>query len=96
MASAQNNPTSFSGTITSGGVAQQAVAASSDRNWLYIQNVSDTTMYVGFGVVALASQPSIQLAAGASITFVRTTFMPTGAISVIGATTGKGFTILIA
>lgn len=83
-----------SGTITTGGTAQQAAAARSNRQYVLIQNVSDTTMWVNFGVVAVANQPSIQLVAGASLELGgHTGVVPDEYISVIGATTGKAFVI---
>lgn len=81
-----------SGTITSGGTAQEIMAsAQAGREYLFIQNNSDTTMWVNFGVVAVASQPSIRLLTGES--FEMSSGYVTGeSVSVIGATTGKTFT----
>lgn len=83
-----------SGTITAGGTAQTAAAAKAYRKYLLIQNISDTTMWVNFGITAVANQPSIQLVAGASLELGGNTGVcPNGLISVIGATTGKAFVI---
>jgi hypothetical protein len=87
--------TDGSGTITSGGAAQTAAPANPGRQYLLLQNVSDTTMWVNIGVTAVANQPSIQVVAGAALEFSAggTGVVPTGLISVIGATTGKAFTL---
>lgn len=87
--------TDHSGTITLGGTAQTAAGANGGRQYLLLQNNSDTTMWVNIGVTAVATQPSIQVVAGASLEFAgpSTGVVPTGLISVIGATTGKTFTL---
>jgi hypothetical protein len=83
--------TDRSGTITAGGTAQQAAAANPARRYLVLQNVSDTVMWYNFGATAVANQPSFSLAAAARVEWSGQ-FIPTGLISVIGATTGKAFT----
>lgn len=83
--------TDRSGTITAGGTAQQAAAANTSRRWLFFQNVSDEVMWIDFGAEAVADQPSIKVAAGSAYENPPH-FCPTGAVSVIGATTGKAFT----
>lgn len=85
-----------SGTITSGGNAQTALAASdaARRQYIYIQNVSDTDMWFNTnGTTAVASQPSFLVKANGSSWESPPNFCPQGAVSVIGATTGKGFII---
>lgn len=83
-----------SGTITSGGTAQTAAAARQDRRYLLLQNCSDTDMWVNFGTTAVATQPSIKVVAGASIEFSAAQGVcPRGLVSVIGAVTGKIFTL---
>ncbi len=82
--------TDRSGTITTGGTAQQIMAANAARRYLFIQNNSDTGLWYNLGVTAVASQPSIFLAAGASYENPAH-FCPSGLVSVIGATTGKIF-----
>ena len=81
-----------SGTITSGGNAQTALTDNDARTYLFILNVSDTTMYVNFGVTAVADSPSIPLLAGAALTF-EGAYVPGDYVSVIGATTAKKFII---
>lgn len=80
-----------SGTITSGGTAQTIAAADSTRIGFLIQNVSDTDMYVNFGAVAVAGGTSLKLVSGAGYE-TPSTLAEKGAVSVIGATTGKAFT----
>lgn len=83
--------TDRSGTITAGGTAQTAAAANLARRYLVLQNVSDTIMWYNFGATAVANQPSFSLPAGARVEWSGQ-FIPTGAISVIGGTTGRAFT----
>src|SRR5688572_2418584 len=90
--------TNRSGTITSGGTSQQLAAANTARKYLYILNISDTIFWINFGTAAVADSPSIPLKAatsdgaadGGSITF-DSSFVPSAAIHIIGATTGKKF-----
>lgn len=83
--------TDCSGSITSGGTAQSLVASNSTRKYLFIQNSSDTTMWINFTTTAVANQPSIQLTAGSSFV-MEGMFVSTEAVSTIGATTGKVYT----
>lgn len=84
--------TDGSGTITAGGTAQTIFALNAARKYLAIQNQSSDVLWVNFGVTAVASEPSIQLPAnGGSITY-ESNFVPSGSVSVIGATTGDAFT----
>lgn len=83
--------TDRSGTITAGGAAQTAAAANPARRYLILQNVSDTIMHFNFGVTAVASQPSLLLAVGATVVFAGP-IVPTALLSVIGPATGKGYT----
>lgn len=83
--------TDRSGTITLGGTAQTIMDELTSRHYLLIQNTSDTAMWFNIGVVAVASQPSLYLAAGDSFE-CNGSFIPNGFVSVIGATTGKIFT----
>lgn len=81
--------TDRSDTIDTGGAAQQVAAANASRRYLLFQNHSDTDMWINFGADAVASQPSIKIAAGVAYT---PTFVDTRAISVICATMGKAYT----
>ena len=81
-----------SGTITSGGAAQTAVAENLARSYLFIQNVSAADLWFNVGVTAVATQPSIRLASGASIAY-DAGFVPRQLVSIIGATTAQAFVI---
>lgn len=87
--------TNYSGTITLGGTAQTVIAANSSRRYLLIQNISDTALWVDFGATAVQDQPSVKLAAdsgsGGGFLVFEGNFVPTTALSIIGATTGKKF-----
>lgn len=76
--------------ITLGGTAQTVESAGRVRKFFLFQNISDTTMWVNFGVTAVGDLPSIQVVAGASLIFDGS-FVPTGNVSVMCATTGKKF-----
>lgn len=80
-----------SGTITSGGDAQDAVGNNDSRRYLIFQNVSDTDMWVRFGHDAEADSPSLLVAAAATMIF-QGGYVPTGRLSVLCASTGKAFT----
>jgi len=83
--------TSASGTITTGGAAQVLVAASATRKGFIFQNTSDTDMWIGLGVAAVASQPCLKILADEKIAFSGPD-APVTAINLYGATTGKTFT----
>jgi hypothetical protein len=83
--------TDRSGTIATGGTAQQVMAVNHNRRGILFQNVSDTDMWVDFGATAVADSPSIKVAAGLALPFMGS-FMPTQYMSVICATTGKKYT----
>lgn len=83
--------TDGSGTITTGGSAQQIFAANTDRRYLLIQNVSTANEWINFGTSATESEPSIQLVPGGSFEF-DAGFVDTELVSIIGATTGQAFT----
>lgn len=84
--------TDKSGTITTGGTAQTAAAANTARKYLLIQNPSTAPGSLWFSTVttAVAASPSVELVPGAS--YESGLFCPTGAVSIIGATTGQAFT----
>lgn len=81
-----------SSTVTTGGTAQQIAAANTTRTYLLIQNVSTASLWVNVGVVAVQNQPSILLPANGGSVVWEDNFIPTGAVSLIGATTGQAFT----
>ncbi len=83
--------TDRSGSITTGGTAQQLMAANSSRKYLFIQNVSAADLWINFTTTAVADSPSIKLASGNAF-FMESSFVSTEAISIIGATTGQKWT----
>ncbi len=82
--------TNRSGSITTGGTAQQLMAANSSRKYLFVQNISSGDLWINFTTTAVQDQPSLKLASGASF-FMEGTFVSTELISIIGATTGQKF-----
>lgn len=81
--------TDRSGSITTGGTAQQLAAANSARKSLTIQNISDVDMWVNEigGTAAADTAGSWKVTAGSA--FAVST---NRAISIVAATTGKKFT----
>lgn len=84
--------TDRSGTITTGGTAQQAMAANATRKYLLIQNSSDTAMWFNFTTTAVADSPSFYLSPNGGSFVQEGSFVSTEAISIICATTGKKWT----
>ncbi|MCC6315347.1 MAG: hypothetical protein IT337_15190 [Thermomicrobiales bacterium] len=82
--------TSRSGTITSGGTAQDLAAANASRRGFAIQNLSTGDLYFNTEATAVAGQPSFKIAAG-QLYETPIHAVPTGAVSIIGATTGQAF-----
>lgn len=90
--------TDKSGTITAGGTAQVLAAANPARRYFLVQNASVGTLWVSPDTTAVAGSPSIALKAcavandgsGGALIF-DSLFVPTSAISIIGATTGQAF-----
>ena len=76
--------TDRSGTITTGGVAQNAMAANPARHQWNVYNNSDTAMTVS--VIGTASATSVSLVPGGLANGKET-----NAVSVFGPTTGKAF-----
>lgn len=91
--SAINGIADKSGTIAVGGTAQDAVGANTGRQYLLVQNLDGAAdLWVNFGAnAAVATAGSILLKAGGSITF-EDRVVPSGRVSVVGATTGHKFT----
>jgi hypothetical protein len=86
--------TDRSATIAAGGTAQEAAPANAARVYLLIQNPGTAPGPIWFaaGAIAVAASPSIELAPGQAWESPAS-FCPTGAISVIAATTGATVTI---
>jgi hypothetical protein len=83
--------TDRSGSIATGGVSQQVAAAQSTRAYLIFVNCSDTTMWINFGVDAVADQPSIPVVAMGSYVF-EASFVSTQALHVICGSNAKSYT----
>lgn len=78
-----------SGTLTTGGTAQVAFIANSNRSYLMVQNpiAATETLFVNIAATASTSAASYELAPGGSITFQAGT-APIAAVSVNAVTTG--------
>jgi hypothetical protein len=80
-----------SGTVTTGNTAQVLIPANPGRVGLIFQNTSAGDLWINvFGTATLAS-PSLKVPTNGTVQFADMN-MPTGAISVIGATTAQAFT----
>lgn len=79
-----------SGTLTAGGTAQNAAASNTSRQGFIIQNNSSGSLWFSTLTTAVQSQPSIQLMPNAYYEFP-STGVSTGAVSIIGATTGQAW-----
>ncbi|NBW20326.1 MAG: hypothetical protein EBR82_71400, partial [Caulobacteraceae bacterium] len=91
-----NNPngtlTTRFGSVTTANTAQITTAVTNtSRKYLLAQNISTATVTIGIGFSPTTTQ-GIQLTAGAGLTF--DSFVPTGAVYWLGATTGAAYTIL--
>jgi hypothetical protein len=82
--------TTRSSTITTGGTSQQVAASNTSRKYFVIQNISDTAMYLGVGYTPTTTTGLLLSANGGGMIF-ETSFIPTQAINVLCATTGKAF-----
>lgn len=83
--------TDRSGTITTGGSSQLVLPINLTRRYLFVQNVSDTTMWCNFTTAANTNQPSFTLIANASF-IMENESISTEAINCTGTVTGKAFT----
>lgn len=83
--------TDGSGTITTGGVAQQIFASNSAREYFFIQNNGGQALWINFGTTAVQNQPSIRIDPGSSYESP-SHFVSNESVSVIGPTTGQTFT----
>lgn len=84
----------ISGTITTGGTAQTLAAANPTRHGCVIQNLSSGDLWINdMGGTAVASQPSIKVAAGAQYICGSGggRWAPGSAMSIIGATTAQAY-----
>ena len=83
-------PTDKSGTITTGGTAQVAIALNANRRGFVIQNLSAGDLWWNDVGAATAASPSFKIVAGQGYESIAGN-CPTTAISIIGATTGQAF-----
>lgn len=87
--------TDGSAAVTSGGTSEEVFPANARRLWLFIQNLSDTDMYVRFGTHASASFGSIKLPGNNTTPLnLDGTFIPMESVHLFCATTNKQFTAL--
>lgn len=86
--------TDASGTTVTANTSQMALNSNPNRKYLLFQNVSDTDMYINFGVAATsAGAGSLWIQAlGGSIVF-EDFACPTDSINVICSAAGKAYTI---
>lgn len=82
--------TDIGGTITLGGTAQTLAVKNGGRVGFWIQNQSSGDLYVSTVATAVADRTSLRIPAGALYENMAGV-CPTGAISIIGATTGQAF-----
>ena len=78
-----------SGAIGAPATAQQVFAQNAARKYLFILNISDTDMWINFGVNAVADQPSIKLVANGG--YFEPLVPSDQAVSIICASAGKKF-----
>lgn len=83
-------PVNRSGTITTGGSAQQLAAANTARKGLGVQNQSSGSLWIYELGTATLAQPSWEIKAGETLVLDNGS-ASTAAISIIGATTGQAF-----
>jgi hypothetical protein len=93
-------PSNGAATVTAGttsatpSTSAQALASNTSRQYLLIQNISDTDMYFNFGASATTSHLLVK-SGGAGISF-ESGFVPTDAVNVICASASKSYYILSA
>ena len=81
-----------SGSITSGGTAQQVCAQNLNRKYLLFQNQSTHSMYIDFGTLAVNGQPSILILPNGSYEMDGyNAVVNTSSVSVYGGTTSDAF-----
>lgn len=83
-------PSNMSGTITTGGTAQQIAAANADRRGGWIQNNSTSDLWLNDLGTATIGGSSLKIPAGGYYEFPATG-VPTGALSIIGPNTGQAW-----
>ena len=84
--------TDRSGSITLGGTAQTIAPVNTRRTYILVQNISDTAMWLNLGATATAGAGSLLLTANGGSYAAEGSAIPSGAVSILCATTGKEFT----
>jgi hypothetical protein len=79
-------------TSSSANTSAQALASNSSRQYLLIQNVSDTDMYFNFGAAATADHMFVAKSGGGIV--FESGFVPTDAVNVICSVASKKYYIL--
>ncbi|MGU3286442.1 hypothetical protein [Methylobacterium mesophilicum] len=82
--------TSRSGTIAAGGTSQPLMPANTSRRGFVIQNQSPGDLYINGLATATADQNSLKISSG-DYYETQINHVGTGALSIIGATTGQAF-----
>lgn len=87
-------PNDASGTVATGGTAQDALAANKGRVYLFIQNLDAAEdLWVNIGATAAVATPgSLLIVAKGSLVYEAEVCV-TGRVSVIAATTAHPFTL---
>lgn len=80
-------------TITTGGVAQNALEAAPDRKGFALQNLSAGDLWWSESATAVVGEPSFRLPAGAYYETPPGVHVLSKAVSIIGATTGQAFAV---
>jgi len=83
---------SHSGSILQANVAQRVMPADTSRRWLFLQNHSSSSMYVGLGFKPTTTTGILLHKDGGSLTF--DTFVPTDAIYIVSGSAGNGNTFI--
>lgn len=82
-----------SGTINSGTVSAQLVAANPDRKYLRVQNESDSNVWLQLGTAAAVANEGVRVAAGAAFEMTRgQANVWSGAVQAIGTAASKRIT----
>jgi hypothetical protein len=83
--------TDRSGTVATGGVSQQVMAANTARKYLLFENVSTEDKWINFTTAATAAQPSILIKPNGSYE-LEGNYITTEAMHVISASTSSPYT----
>jgi uncharacterized protein (DUF362 family) len=84
--------TSRSGLIQTANVAQLVMPADTSRRWLFLQNHSSSSMYVGLGYKPTTTTGILLHKDGGSLSLSE--FVPTDAIYIVSGSAGAGNTFI--